>query len=178
MPAVHNIANAFATGRGVGKDERKALLYYEAGAEGGDPYSCFSLGVWYYQGRAGLEADPVRSFQLRLKAAQQAHPAAMFNVGTALITGDGTDKDPKLAAEWLAKAASANVPHANLNLAKMYMDGTGVDQDLEKAAEILQPVLNKIDVAKQLLDEIEFRKANPKYRSIDSAPPTTQANNI
>lgn len=161
VPAVHNIANAFATGRGVEKNERKALLYYEAGAEGGDPYSCFSLGAWYYQGRAGLQPDPVRSFQLQLKAAQQGHPAAMFNVGTALITGDGTEKDPKLASEWLKKAAASNVPHANLNLAKMYMEGTGVEQDFDAAIEILQPVLNKVDVAKDLLEEIKSRRENP-----------------
>lgn len=173
VPAVHNIANAYASGRGVEKNERKALLYYEAGAEGGDPYSCFSLGVWYYQGKAGLKPDPVRSFQLQLKAAQQGHPAAMFNVGTALLTGDGTEKDTKLAAEWLKKAAASNVVHANLNLAKMYMDGSGVEQDFDKAIEILEPVLNRVEVAKQLLEEIEFRKANVnRSPSIDSSSST------
>lgn len=155
QPALHNIANAYAAGRGVKQSEKNALLYYEASAESGDPYSCFSLGVWYYNGKAGLTPDPVRSFQLQLTAAQKGHPYAMFNVGTALLTGDGVDKDEHLATEWLRKAAEKNIPQANLNLAKFYM----TKKDLDSAADILQPILERSEIAVELLKEIESRKS-------------------
>ncbi len=145
-------------GRGVKQSDRNALLYYEAAAEAGDPYACFTLGIWYYQGKGGLTPDAKRSFELQLKAAQIGHPAAMFNVGTACLTGDGTDKDPALAAEWLHKASSHKIMEANLNLAKMYMEGVGVEKSLVKAKEVLQPILHRNPVANELLAEIQSKE--------------------
>jgi uncharacterized protein len=157
-PALQNLANAYATGRGVEQSDRAALLFYEAGSEVSDPHACFTLGVWHYNGRGGLTPDPKKSFTLQLKAAQLGHPPAMFNVGTALLTGDGVEQDRALAADWLHKAASRHVAHANLNLAKMYMDGAGVEPSLDKAREVLLPIADRNPVAKELLAEIEARK--------------------
>lgn len=148
-----------AIGRGVKQSDKNALLYYEAAAEAGDPYACFTLGIWYYQGRGGLNPDPKRSFDFQLKAAQIGHPAAMFNVGTACLTGDGVDKDAAMAADWLHKAANHKILEANLNLAKMYSEGEGVKQSFDDALAILQPVLARSEIARELAAEIKAKQA-------------------
>jgi TPR repeat protein len=158
QPALHNIANAYAQGRGVTQSDHNALLYYEAGAEAGDPYSLFTLGTWYYRGRGGLKENKYKSFELQLKAAEAGHPAAMFNVGTAYITGDGIGKTPTEGVKWLEQAAQRNVLEARLNLAKAYMDGpSGLQKDLHKARELVSTIAHRHPIAKQLLDEIEYR---------------------
>lgn len=158
QPALHNLANAYAAGRGVKQSDHNALLYYEAASESGDPLAHFTLGLWYYHGRGGLTPDPKKSFTLQSQAAEVGHPAAMFNVGTAYLTGDGIEKDFVLAVEWLEKAAKANVLEARFNLAKVYMDGPpGIDRDWVKAKSYVAEIADRHEIAKMLLEEIESR---------------------
>ena len=156
---MYNIANAYAYGRGVKASDHNALLYYEGASEAGDPMAQFTLGLWYYQGKGGLNADVKKSFQLQLQAAQQGHPAAMFNVGTAYLVGDGIGKDVSEAVEWLEKAGQVGIVEARLNLAKVYMDGAGVDKDLHKAKQYLIDIAARHEIARMLLAEIELRMA-------------------
>eukprot|EP01039_Chlorochromonas_danica_P000033 gene35-36_t len=155
VPAFHNIGNAYAYGRGVEQSDHKASLYYQAGVELGDPASCFVLGTWYYRGRGNLPVDPKKAFDLQLQAAQAKHPGAMFNVGVALLTGDGVSADPPKAAEWFEQAAALHVSGAALNLSKMYMEGKGVPRDLQKARSLILPLVGQNEIAKQLLEEID-----------------------
>jgi TPR repeat protein len=142
----------------VKQSDHNALLYYEAASESGDPFAHFTLGLWYYHGRGGLTADPKKSFTLQSQAADAGHPAAMFNVGTAYLTGDGVDKDYLIAVEWLEKAAKANILEARFNLAKVYMDGPpGIDRDLQKAKSYVVDIASRHEIAKMLVEEIEER---------------------
>lgn len=90
QPAVHNIANCYAQGRGVAQDDRLALLYYEAGAEAGDPSAKFTLGNWLSTGRGKTDSQPdkAKAFQWQLEAAGEGHPIAMFNIGTMYLSGE------------------------------------------------------------------------------------------
>ncbi len=160
VPSLHNLANAYAEGRGVEQSFQKARMYYEAAVEVEDPLACFTLGQWYYNGKGGLPVDKSKAFELQLKAAEREHPFAMFNIGTAYLTSDGVPQNYEQAQYWLWKAHNANIAYASLNLAKMYMDGIGVNKDLEKAKEIVLKVSLKIPVAKELLEEIEARQAS------------------
>lgn len=141
----------------MGQDLKRAIAFFEAAVEVEDPYACFTLGQWYYHGKGGLTPDKSKAFELQLKAANKGHPFAMFNVGTALLTGDGVTLNHSQAEEWLRKAHDANVVYASLNLAKMYMDGVGVNKDLLEAKSICLKVVGKIPVANELLTEIESR---------------------
>lgn len=99
--------------------------------------------------------DKAKSFQLQSIAAEVGHPLAMFNVGTALLTGEGVETDPEKAAVWLRKAHEKGMPHATLNLTKMYMEGYGVPQDFQEAKKICSVLATKDVFAKELLEEIE-----------------------
>eukprot|EP01031_Cornospumella_fuschlensis_P028592 gene28592-34516_t len=155
QPAFHNLANAYAFGRGVEKNDENARMLYEAGVEMGDPASLYVLATWHYKGRGGLEVNKQKAFELQLQAAQAKHPAAMFNVGAALLVGDGVGEDAPKAAEWFEKAARLGIAEASLNLAKMYMEGKGVPRDLEVAREIVGRIADKNVVARELLLEID-----------------------
>ncbi|KAJ1400316.1 hypothetical protein B484DRAFT_339236 [Ochromonadaceae sp. CCMP2298] len=135
-PALHNLANAYASGLGVTADPTKALLYYEGAAEAGDPFAKFTLGTWLYHGRGGLQVDKVRAFQLQREAAEAGHPGAMFNTGAALMEGVAVGKDLPGAAEWFEKAMGRNIVQAAVNLGNMHRHGEGVPRDLRKALEI------------------------------------------
>lgn len=153
---MHNIANAFAEGRGVQQSDEKALLYYDAAAQAGDPYAAFTLGTWYYAGKGGLKANKEKAYEYNLAAAKMGHPNAMFNVGVALLIGEGTSKDKSNAILWLKKASDAQVVHATLNLAKVYME----DSSFEEAETLLSPLKDKNEVALLLLKEIEHKKSS------------------
>jgi TPR repeat protein len=155
LPALHNLGNAYASGKGVKQSDHNAALYYSAGAEGGDTFSKFSLANWFYSGR-GMKMDKKRAFQLQLEAATDGHPGAMFNVGSHYISGEGIDKaDLTLAAEWFEKSANLGFMQARVNLGSMYRDGLGVNRDLYKAVEIFKIGSDKNDkICKQNMDEI------------------------
>ena len=91
-PALHNLGNCYASGRGVPQSDQIALRYYEAAAETGDPFSKFTLGTWLYTGRGTGAPDRARSFQLQLEAANEGHPIAMFNIGTIYMAGEVMDR--------------------------------------------------------------------------------------
>lgn len=154
LPAYHNMGNALADGRGVEKSESEALKCYEAAAKSGDPAAMFTLGTWYYRGRAGLEVDVKRSFELQLEAAKMGHPMAAYNVGSAYLMGDGVGKNEHLASIWLERAVEYNIPAARMNLGNMYRFGVGVERDLDKALEIFGGLADE-KLKKELFAEIE-----------------------
>ncbi len=90
QPALHNIANCYAQGRGVAQNDHLAFLYYEAGAEAGDPFAKFTLGSWLFTGRGrdGSPPDTKKGFQWQLEAAGEGHPIAMFNIGVMYMSGE------------------------------------------------------------------------------------------
>lgn len=141
LPALHNIANAYAAGRGCKQSDHNAMLYYRASAEAGDPAGAFTLSTWLYTGRgtAAGRKVPEEAFTHALAAAHKGHPAAMFNVGAHLMQGAGVAQDYARAAEWFEKAARVGkIAEASINLANMHVQGLGVPKDKGRAVEILR----------------------------------------
>lgn len=138
LPALHNIANCYAYGKGVKKSDYNAKLYYEAASEAGDPFSKYSLGTWYYTGRGGVK-DRAKAFKLQLEAANMDHPIAMFNVASHYMSGEGLDKkDHAEAIKWFEKSANKGIVQARINWGNMYIQGVGVEKDNMKAKEIFK----------------------------------------
>lgn len=155
QPAFHNLANAYAFGRGVEQSDHNARMFYEAGVEMGDPASLYVLGTWHYNGRGGLEVNKQKAFDLQLQAANAKHPAAMFNIGAALLVGDGVSEDAPKAAEWFEKAGMLGIAEAYLNLAKMYIEGKGVPRDLLRARDVVSRIADKNETAREMRVEID-----------------------
>lgn len=154
LPALHNIANCYAGGRGVKQSDHNALLYYEAAAEAGDPSAKFTLGTWIYQGRGGKQ-DRTRAFLLQLDAAQMGHPGAMFNAGAHYMSGIGVERDFSKAAEWFRMAESAGIVKAAINLANMFRQGVGVQRDLQESRVLLQKHATHSQECRTLLADVD-----------------------
>lgn len=162
LPALHNIANAYASGRGVKQSDHNAMLYYQAAADAGDPHGMFSLASWLHTGRGtqGGQKYPEKAFHWNLEAAQKGHPAAMFNVGAAFMSGVGTGsegKDLLRAAGWFEKASwegPGRLVEATINLGNMYRQGLGVPRDLSRAKQIFLRCAHFNKTCAKLLGEV------------------------
>ena len=97
------LGNAYASGKGVAKDEVKAVKWYRKAAEQGDAVAQFNLGVAYAYGR-GVAKNLAKAVKWYEEAAEQGMAEAQFNLGEAYVTGEGVDQDHDEARNWKRRA--------------------------------------------------------------------------
>lgn len=137
--AVCDLANFYAYGLVVQKNESKAFMLYEAAAEAGVSEAQCMLAQMYYLGKNGQEVDYSKAFSLFAQASNAGHFASMFKLGDHYVNGLGVPVDFVKAKYWYEKAGNeGNIIPAKVNLASMYWRGIGVEKDLRKACEILE----------------------------------------
>src|SRR6218665_4092866 len=91
--AVFEQAQAYLKGDSEGKpDYAKAYLAVEPCAQSGDEASAVLAGLMHLSG-LGAEKDDNKAFSFLMKAAQQGHPAAEYNIGRCYMIGTGCDID-------------------------------------------------------------------------------------
>ena len=109
--AVFEKAYAFGSGRGVAKNEARALKLYEISAAQGDRVAQYNAGIYYHNG-TGCEKNLTKAFAWFLKAANNGDGDAMNKVGCYYAEGKGTEKNLAKAKEWLTKALQAGAKNA------------------------------------------------------------------
>ena len=92
MDAQYNLGVMYAKGRGVERNEAKAVELLTLAADKGDANAQLNLGIMYAKGR-GVDKDETKAFQLWEKAAEQGHASAQYNLGAMYATGRGVKKD-------------------------------------------------------------------------------------
>ena len=97
------LALAYEHGRGVRKNAKRAMAYYQKGADLGNLDCLANLGVYYIEGEKVPE-DKKKGFELCLKAAEQGNGVAMRAVGTCYQFGHGVQDDMEKAIYWYEKA--------------------------------------------------------------------------
>lgn len=75
------------------------------------------------------------AFSWFMKAANQGHVCATFDVGLCYAMGTGVAANPSLAVAWFTKAAEKGHVEALVDLGMAYHEGMGVARDLTKATE-------------------------------------------
>ncbi len=85
------------------RPQRLAVETTEARAGQGDAEAQFSLGVKFAQ--EGAAQDYAQAEQWYLKAANQSHPLAQFNLGIMYASGQGVSRDEAKSRAWMQKAA-------------------------------------------------------------------------
>lgn len=109
--AVFEKAYAFDLGRGVAKNEARALKLYEISAAQGKRVAQYNAGISYLNG-TGCEKNLTKAFAWFLKAANNGDGDAMNIVGCYYAEGKGTEKNLAKAKEWLTKALQAGAKNA------------------------------------------------------------------
>jgi TPR repeat protein len=121
--------------RGVPRDYKEALKWYQKAADLGNADAQYWLGNMYYFGEGVLE-DSKEAAKWFQKAADLGNSDAQYRLGDMYYLGEGVLEDSKEAAKWFQKAAEAGDADrlarerlARERLGEMYRDGEGVPQD-------------------------------------------------
>jgi TPR repeat protein len=125
-------------GKGVEKDLKKAIAYYQYVGEYGHPEFQLKvaqlLQVLYGQMSQTTE-NQAEIFKWQLKAAELGDHTAIITVAQAYFEGMGVEKNYPEAIKWYSKAAEDGHVDSMVKLAQIYTNGVGTPIDYEKAAK-------------------------------------------
>lgn len=107
--AMFELGKLYEKGIGTEQDVGKAVELYHRSAELGFVDAMNDLGFLYYQGAAGLKRDQAKAIDYFLKAADQRHPQAMYNVASLIDDGEIKGKTERDAANYLYAALRSGV---------------------------------------------------------------------
>ena len=126
---------AYNQGKGVAKDDAKAVLYFTKAAEAGDAEGQYSLAYMYANGQGGLKQDWAMANHWLALAAEQGNARAMDDLGVSYGDGRGIAQDWVQAYMWLNLAARQGHVQAiqDLDYAKARMSEAQVAEAKAKA---------------------------------------------
>lgn len=102
--ALNNLALLYSSGRGVEKDEHKALGLLLLAAEQSLSEAQYNLGILY--GRIeGFERNQVKAVRWLLRAAEQGHTKAQLELTRRYEQGVGVERDYVQALRWAILAS-------------------------------------------------------------------------
>ena len=113
-------------------DFELARNIWEPLAKGGNAEAQYNLGSMYYFVN-GVAVDFAKSFEFRLRAAEQGHAGAELDLGEMYANGEGVAKDATEAIFWFRKSAEHGDAVAQYELGRSYQEGSGVAVDKKKA---------------------------------------------
>jgi TPR repeat protein len=102
------LANLYLTGRGVAKDEKRALQHFSEAAARGHALAIEVVATAWLKGEMGADAkaDPVAARAALTRAAEQGHLPSADALAQAWRLGQyGLQPDAAQAAQWQARAA-------------------------------------------------------------------------
>ena len=132
-PAQFYLGRLYAHGKGVPRDDAKAVEYFRASAAQGFARAENNLGAYYASGLGGLPQDDAQAVNWFRKAAEQGDPLAQFSLGQAYEWGRGTATNLTEAAAWYQRAAEQNQTNAIAALGDLYLAGPGGAANYQKA---------------------------------------------
>ena len=103
--AEHQLAQMYAVGDGVPKNEKEAATWLERAAQHGDTEAQYEFGIALREGR-GTVQDDERAFLWLQRAADVGNAQAQFELGRMYFVGAGTPVDKIRAYTWLNLAAA------------------------------------------------------------------------
>ena len=137
--AAYELADQYAKGEGVEKDEALATNLFAKAAELKNPAAQYQMGIFAYTENPARFEDAFAWFS---NAAAQGHAQGQYMTGFMLLQGQGTNKSVPLAIRFFEQAAEQNDASAQYVLGQIYTKGLGVKRNaalgrswLERAAE-------------------------------------------
>ena len=105
IAAEHQLAQMYASGDGVPKDQKEAARWLERAAEHGDAEAQYEMGIALREGRGRVQ-DDARALVWMQRAADAGNAQAQFELGRMYFIGAGTPADKLKAYTWLNLAAA------------------------------------------------------------------------
>jgi uncharacterized protein len=153
----YNLAQMYASGKGVPQNFIAASSWFHKAAEQGDTGAQSFLGQMYFSGH-GVDQNYSTAAHWWRKAAEQGDLAAAYNLGSLYLNGQGVMQSFPDALNWNRKAALKGFAMAQNNLGFMYANGYGVPQDYIKAyAWGSLAAAQGVDLARKLVVDLTAR---------------------
>jgi hypothetical protein len=126
------LGTCYDLGRGVRKNRRIAMTWYEQAALAGLSAAQYNLALGYRDGH-GVKKSPSLAARWFEAAAKAGDADAQADFGFCLHEGFGVPKNPREAVRWYRRAAKKGVTRAGYNLGLCYRDGDGVTRSIVNA---------------------------------------------
>jgi localization factor PodJL len=181
--AEFEVAVRLDEGRGVERNLKEAVIWYQRSASRGFAPAQYRLGTLYERG-LGVAADRGRAMAWYRSAADKGNLKAMHNF--AVLSASGDPADYKTAAHWFSEAAERGLVDSQYNLAVLYETGRGVDRDLKQAYKWFalaarsgdKDAMRRRDRVKWLLNANELKAAEGLVQSWHPQPAEPLVNNV
>ena len=108
--------------------DKQALEWLLKGAEQGDNYSTYRLGMYYSERK-----EYTKAFSWLLKSADDGNDMAQVEVAVAYGKGEGVKADWKKSFAYMQKSAEANNWRGQFYLSGYYEEGLGVEKNQKLA---------------------------------------------
>ena len=131
--AMNDLASFYLNQDNSYYDGERGLRYLRESASRGDIYGYNSLGIAHYRGRAGLEVDDAKAYELFRLASDDGHPTAPFNIARMYRDGRAPGgANANRAVEWFAEGLSRGHARSGAHAANLIKkagpsDYTGFD---------------------------------------------------
>ncbi|MGI3900295.1 MAG: tetratricopeptide repeat protein [Janthinobacterium lividum] len=183
--AQYEIGLRYAEGRGVARDPKQALAWFDKSAAQGSAPAQYRLGSAYEKG-VGLDRDPALAMAWYGKAADAGNIRAMHNLAVMSAEGAVGKPDYAKAAQWFGKASEFGVRDSQFNLAILYARGLGIEQSLGQsykwfaiaASEGDDDAAKKRDEVAAKLDPVALSSAKAAVAGYHAAVPQTSSNDV
>lgn len=132
--AQFRLALLYTEGRGVVKDDTKALSLATKAAEQGLVVAQYRLGAMYERG-IGVPKDLPQAKNWYERAAKGGNRKAMHNLAVLYADGVGLPQSFQTAAGWFRQGADYGLADSQYNLAILLERGMGVEKNVSEAAK-------------------------------------------
>ncbi len=179
------LALRYAEGRGVVKDDAKALSLSTKAAQQGLVIAQYRLGAMYERG-IGVTKDLLQAKTWYERAAKGGNRKAMHNLAVLFADGVGIGQSFQQAATWFRQGAEYGLPDSQYNLAILLERGMGVDKNTVEAAKWYaiaasqgdNGATEKLDALKKLMSAGDVAMALESARTFQPKPLDKAANEL
>lgn len=149
--AMSDLGVAYALGKGVKKDEFRALDLFQRAAETGDLDAIFNLAITRFFGRLGTSKDVDEAIRLMQKSADNGLPLAQLRLGMILASREKrvtpeAHRYVTSAREQIERFANQGSAPARTALGEIYENGIGVTKNPGKAFNLYLMAANHSNV--------------------------------
>ena len=115
----------------IPKSHEEAIERYNIRMEVGDAQAIYNLGIYYRDGRQGLQQDYTKTLELLHRSAELGYAEAYNSIGCAYDIGEGAKVDKKKAMYYYELAAMEGDVNARHNLGNDELNAGNYDRALK-----------------------------------------------
>ena len=141
-----DLAERYATGKGVKPNPKQAEALFAQAAESGLVVAAIEFSRRLELGD-GVARDPIRALYWLSIAAEQGRIDAQLALADKLLSSTDVTYDPMRAAHWLRRAADAGNLRALVRLGRLHQRGEGVPQNHKLAGQMFRQAADAGDPA-------------------------------